>query len=76
VLLIDDDDAEVFHRSEDGGARAYDDLGFTGEYVAPVLPPLVGFKATVKNGYTLPKTTLKSIKELRGQRYLRYHHER
>jgi hypothetical protein len=66
VLLIDHDDAEFLHRSEDGGAGAYDDLGFTGEYVAPVLPPLVWFEATVKNGDPLTEPALKTIKELRG----------
>jgi hypothetical protein len=76
VLFIHHDDAKVFHRSEDSGARADNDLCLSREYVAPVLPPLVWFEAAVKNGDPLTEPALESVEKLRGQCYLRDHHER
>ena len=75
VLLVDDDDAEVLHRSEDSGPRPYNDLCVSREYAAPVLPPLVWFEAAVEDGDPLAEACLKPIEELWCERYLRHYHE-
>ena len=50
VLLVDEDEAEVDHGREDGGARADDNAGFAAADAVPLLGALVGRQAGVQQG--------------------------
>ncbi len=48
VLLVYQDESEVDHRREDGGARADDDAGFAAANAVPLLCALVGSETGVQ----------------------------
>ena len=50
VLLVDEDEAEVGHGREDGGARADDDAGLAAADAVPLLGALVGRERGVQQG--------------------------
>ena len=79
LLLVDDDDAEVFQRREHAGARADDDPDAPGPDMLPLVVPLARRQMAVQHGHAhlLPdETRAKMFHRLRRERDFRDEHER
>ena len=77
MLLVDDDEAEVLHRREDGAADADADAGLAASQPPPLRVALARRRAPLWSTATSsPKRARKRPDELRGERDLGHEHER
>lgn len=76
MFLIDDDQARVLQRGEDGRARADDDAGTAGAGVQPGVEPLAVAEIGVQNMDRYPKASPEAGQRLGGKADLGYQHQR
>ena len=70
VLLVDDDEAEVGERREDGGARADDDARLAAHDPSPLVPALARTEAAVQHRDAASEAALHAVEELVRERDL------
>ena len=76
MLFVEDDQPQIPHRREYGGARADDDRGITLLDALPFVPPLSGSEPAVHDGNAIPKARAVDGQSLCRQRNLRHQHDR